>query len=321
MFARPPKQFRRSAGVLGACEHEQKIGQPIGIADDCGRDRLLKRDLDDIAFGAPDNGSCGMQINRPERAARQNEGSQRRQVGVLCGNRRIEPSDLFFLQSQRLDLEPRALWLAQVCTDVEQVVLNMFEEVSRVVADVMAGEADEGVCFIEGTQSRNSDVEFRQPRPIANRRAAVIAGARGDFIDLDHDDHLRASRGWISRRDAEFEDAIQVVSAQAGCVIDEASRMARRRDNENLMIASPCIGICRIDATLGLCLGCARTLAEIVAWGQASEEDRLRIWARLPARMAMWGPDAIGFAPSGEGIQSSEPAGSSDSLDRDGIES
>ncbi|HEY7872134.1 MAG TPA: DUF1289 domain-containing protein, partial [Rudaea sp.] len=42
--------------------------------------------------------------------------------------------------------------------------------------------------------------------------------------------------------------------------------------------ASPCIGVCRMDAD-GLCIGCRRTLAEIARWGTMSDDDRKR-WMR-----------------------------------------
>jgi uncharacterized protein len=52
------------------------------------------------------------------------------------------------------------------------------------------------------------------------------------------------------------------------------------------MTASPCIGICQIEPSSGLCLGCARSLDEIGRWRDASELERKRIIAELPARKA-----------------------------------
>jgi predicted Fe-S protein YdhL (DUF1289 family) len=52
------------------------------------------------------------------------------------------------------------------------------------------------------------------------------------------------------------------------------------------MMASPCIGICRIDESLGFCIGCARTRAEIADWTTASVETIDRVWAELPSRRA-----------------------------------
>ena len=49
-------------------------------------------------------------------------------------------------------------------------------------------------------------------------------------------------------------------------------------------VPSPCTNICKMDARSGFCLGCARTLDEIARWGQASNDERRRILAQLPAR-------------------------------------
>lgn len=36
----------------------------------------------------------------------------------------------------------------------------------------------------------------------------------------------------------------------------------------------------------GLCEGCWRSIDEIVAWGRASDAERLRIWGLIEARQA-----------------------------------
>jgi uncharacterized protein len=50
--------------------------------------------------------------------------------------------------------------------------------------------------------------------------------------------------------------------------------------------SSPCIKICTIAPATKLCMGCARTVDEITAWGRLSEQERLRIMAELPSRLA-----------------------------------
>lgn len=57
-----------------------------------------------------------------------------------------------------------------------------------------------------------------------------------------------------------------------------------------LAVPSPCVSICRLDASGKICLGCARTLDEIGAWSRASDAERLRILALLPARRASLPP-------------------------------
>ena len=48
--------------------------------------------------------------------------------------------------------------------------------------------------------------------------------------------------------------------------------------------SSPCVNICRMDPATGLCVGCARTLAEIAAWSSSTPAARAAIRAVLPSR-------------------------------------
>jgi hypothetical protein len=52
------------------------------------------------------------------------------------------------------------------------------------------------------------------------------------------------------------------------------------------MIDSPCVKICTLDARSGLCLGCGRTISEIGQWAKMSAEERRRVMAELPLRLA-----------------------------------
>lgn len=51
-------------------------------------------------------------------------------------------------------------------------------------------------------------------------------------------------------------------------------------------IATPCIQVCQIDPVTELCQGCGRTLREIGGWLSFGEEERARVMADLPARLA-----------------------------------
>jgi len=48
-------------------------------------------------------------------------------------------------------------------------------------------------------------------------------------------------------------------------------------------LASPCIRNCCLDED-NVCMGCGRTLGEIVAWGGANEADKAAILARSRER-------------------------------------
>lgn len=51
-------------------------------------------------------------------------------------------------------------------------------------------------------------------------------------------------------------------------------------------VPSPCVGVCRMLPATGLCEGCWRSIDEIVAWGRASDAERLHIWGLIEARQA-----------------------------------
>lgn len=55
-------------------------------------------------------------------------------------------------------------------------------------------------------------------------------------------------------------------------------------------VASPCVRNCCLDDD-DICLGCHRTLAEIVTWGTASEAERRAIVERASARGVERRPD------------------------------
>jgi len=52
-----------------------------------------------------------------------------------------------------------------------------------------------------------------------------------------------------------------------------------------MMIESPCVNICTLDASSGLCLGCGRTIDEITRWTAMSPTERVRVISELPARL------------------------------------
>ena len=43
-------------------------------------------------------------------------------------------------------------------------------------------------------------------------------------------------------------------------------------------VPSPCISVCRMDEASGLCLGCFRTIDEIMVWSRQDDDGRRTIW-------------------------------------------
>ena len=55
-------------------------------------------------------------------------------------------------------------------------------------------------------------------------------------------------------------------------------------------VASPCIGICKLDAGGSYCTGCLRTRAEIGRWSAADTAEKLLILERVKARAGRLSP-------------------------------
>lgn len=54
-------------------------------------------------------------------------------------------------------------------------------------------------------------------------------------------------------------------------------------------IETPCIKVCTIDPASRLCAGCGRDIDEIARWSRMSDDERRRIMAALPQRLAQLG--------------------------------
>ncbi len=56
-----------------------------------------------------------------------------------------------------------------------------------------------------------------------------------------------------------------------------------RRDE----VESPCIKLCSVHPTAGVCVGCFRTVGEIGGWSAMTPEARRTVMAELPGRKAL----------------------------------
>ena len=50
------------------------------------------------------------------------------------------------------------------------------------------------------------------------------------------------------------------------------------------MTDTPCVKVCVLHPTAGLCIGCLRSADEIAAWSTLTPEARRAIMAELPSR-------------------------------------
>ncbi|NMG30275.1 DUF1289 domain-containing protein [Aromatoleum evansii] len=68
-----------------------------------------------------------------------------------------------------------------------------------------------------------------------------------------------------------------------------------------MSIASPCINLCRMSATTGLCEGCFRSLDEIARWSRSDDSDKQRILELIARRRVTLGGAAAPTATLKEG--------------------
>ncbi len=59
--------------------------------------------------------------------------------------------------------------------------------------------------------------------------------------------------------------------------------MAEEKTGE---VASPCIGVCKLDDWTGYCVGCSRTGDEIAVWSTCTDVEKQEILRRLTVRKA-----------------------------------
>ena len=57
-------------------------------------------------------------------------------------------------------------------------------------------------------------------------------------------------------------------------------------DQAMAKLLSPCISVCQMDPSDGVCQGCYRTRGEIASWGSMDEVDQLKLLDILSERRA-----------------------------------
>ena len=72
--------------------------------------------------------------------------------------------------------------------------------------------------------------------------------------------------------------------------MSQLTRLQTRADqvlnSDSVHVPSPCVSICVVNPTTGLCEGCLRTLDEIAAWGQMSSAQQRSVWQHIQVRCA-----------------------------------
>ncbi|MFA9215507.1 MAG: DUF1289 domain-containing protein [Sphingomonadaceae bacterium] len=49
-------------------------------------------------------------------------------------------------------------------------------------------------------------------------------------------------------------------------------------------VPSPCVSLCKMDEDREYCLGCKRTIEEIIQWSKADDDYKRSVWAAIRRR-------------------------------------
>ncbi|MDQ6882441.1 MAG: DUF1289 domain-containing protein [Pseudomonadota bacterium] len=69
-------------------------------------------------------------------------------------------------------------------------------------------------------------------------------------------------------------------------LIAERARQVRSPAAPGAGLPSPCVSVCRMDASSGLCEGCLRTIDEIATWGMLDDAGKRAVWLKIEQRAA-----------------------------------
>ena len=103
---------------------------------------------------------------------------------------------------------------------------------------------------------------------------------------------IPAKREWTYRQVlCELVDTIEsdVVQAPLADIPTAARKLLSDRcaavRSAGSSFMSPCVSVCRMDTASGVCLGCLRTIEEIIAWSKVEDPARRVIWSRIEKRL------------------------------------
>lgn len=69
--------------------------------------------------------------------------------------------------------------------------------------------------------------------------------------------------------------------------LETLGALAALAQDQSQCVPSPCLSVCRMQADNSLCLGCFRTMDEIIAWGRMGEPGKRAVWLRIADRAGL----------------------------------
>ncbi len=69
--------------------------------------------------------------------------------------------------------------------------------------------------------------------------------------------------------------------------VDTLAALASLAHDTKQPVPSPCISVCRIDENSGLCIGCYRSITEIIDWGRQTDARKRLVWRQIAVRAGL----------------------------------
>ena len=60
--------------------------------------------------------------------------------------------------------------------------------------------------------------------------------------------------------------------------------LAGLEQDPTALVPSPCVSVCRMNDASRLCIGCFRTIDEIIEWGRLPEPGKRVVWQNIRRR-------------------------------------
>ena len=127
-----PQDVGLSSLVDIARQHEEQVGEPVGVFERCRVNRFLVGDFGHVPLGPADDRTRVMQIRGGVAAARQHKAVEGYQSSIERVDALLDPRYLAFADPQRLDFSVLSFRTAEIAAEITEVVLNVAQDVANI---------------------------------------------------------------------------------------------------------------------------------------------------------------------------------------------
>ncbi len=164
-----------AVAVEHAGQHKHQVGQAVEVLARRVFQCLLRFQRHHGAFGAARHGAAHMGLGGGACARGQDELLQAWQVFVVLGQRLVQ-------RQHGLGLEQLKAWNGQLATQVEELVLDFYQQHAHALGHGLAQQqADVAVELVHVTHGVHTQAVLADARVVAEAGGAVVPGAGGDL--------------------------------------------------------------------------------------------------------------------------------------------